>query len=178
MNSRHCWLLLLAACTGTSQTPISAPISAPAPLSCPVCPEPECEEAVCPATPCPVCPPPVAPPVASDWHCFHVPGRKTDGIDMCWASADACEELRVFVEKEEATTPSACTTRPTAYCFGMAYRNILHKHCAPTAQGCERARKVLRKNPPAERTRLGTCRLSRNIDPLLDAADASGAASQ
>ena len=84
--------------------------------------------------------------------------------------------MRTFIAKEKVGTPSACTTRPTAYCVGTTYNNNWHRDCAPTPEGCEEAREVILKRPPTGYFKVGTCRLARNINPLdaLDAITAAG----
>ena len=174
MNSPYCWLLLLlAACTGTSQGTMSAPTTHP---SCPICPEPDCKETVCPPTTCPACPQVATSPIATDWHCFDVPRRKSGDVGLCWDSAEGCEEMRKFVENEKVGTPSACTAQPTAFCVGIRYSNVWRRDCASTHEGCEKAREVIRKDPPTEHYTLGTCQLTRNIN-LFDALNANAAAS-
>ena len=173
MKAPYCWLLLLAACTGTSQGTTVTSTTLP---SCPVCPQHECKEANSPEQPYPARPQVASSPVAPDWHCFNMPRRKSGDVGLCWTNAEGCEEMRQFVEKE-AKTPSACTTRPTAYCFGITYNTSWDMYCTLTSDGCEEAREALRKNPPAEQRKLGTCRLTRNSHPL-DAVDASAATSE
>ena len=173
MRISGCWLLLFAACTGTTQGAAAVPT---VPLSCPVCPEPVCQETVCPAKPCPACPGVAPALVPADWHCFEV--RLEDGdMGLCNASAKGCEDIREFTKTKKAGDPSPCTTRPTAFCFEVTYDNSWHRRCTPTSEGCEKAREVYRKNPLPGRRKLGTCQLARNIDPL-DALNARTAASE
>lgn len=99
-------------------------------------------------------------------------GLNDGDVGLCMASAEGCEDMRKFAASKKAGTQSPCVIRPTAYCFGITLDNTWHRRCTPTPEECEFTLGIYRKNPRAERRRLGTCQLTRNINPL-DAADAS-----
>lgn len=167
------WLLFLAACTGSSQGTMPTPMS---PSTCPVYPEPACPETVCPDKPCPAYAPVAPPPVASDWHCFVMRGFTDGDIGLCQASAAGCEKMRKLAKSQKGVRSSPCATRATAYCFGITQDNSWHRHCTPTLADCEFSLARDREHPSDEPEELGTCQLTRNINPLDAAARFNSAA--
>lgn len=150
----YCWLLIVTACSGTSQVTNPNRIS---PVSCPVCPEPEDQPKKVDS-----------PPATSNWHCIelHRPNEKSMGL--CWWSSMACEEKRRTIEAKNMGTSSLCATQRIAYCVGVTFpmSNIWQAYCSRTPEGCQETREILLRNRPSERHKIDPCRALRNMNPF------------